>query len=158
VFLFGSSGAGVQAVSEEHDDEDEDKEDDGRDTSEGEAGVDATVSRRGISSRDDGADCACNHWESQQLEDLGVFIQAWVCGSPGTNPARRLKMVLIGDPYHRTIKALEAAMRGRKPNWERIRPQTATSTLVDEPFSVTTNKLSPTIFTAQLELSFKGVG
>jgi hypothetical protein len=56
------------------------------------------------------------------------------------------------------MKAFEAAMRGRKPSWERIRPQTATSTLVDVPFSETTNKLSPTILTAQLELPFKGVG
>ena len=56
------------------------------------------------------------------------------------------------------INAFVAAIRGRKPSCERMRPQTATETLDDDPFSVTTSSVSPTILTEQLTSMCNGVG
>ena len=56
------------------------------------------------------------------------------------------------------INAFEAAKRGRKPSCERMRPQTATLTLDDAPFSVTTSSVSPTILTEQLASKCNGIG
>jgi hypothetical protein len=63
-------------------------------------------------------------------EDVGPSSERRIFVLPGTDPAISLT---VDRPHHLWMKLKVAFRRGKNPNCERIKPQIATSMLVDSP-------------------------